>query len=399
MKPAVVIFSLFAIVVFAQNGKIDLQKNKLSDLHNEVELLEKELKEIKQNEKTSVNLLSKINQQILTYNKIVVKLKKDELEKEIKIAEIQDSIVNIDKNINKLKKEYSAYIKWLYMFGRKEQFNYLISSKSVSQAYLRYKYFNYITEKNKLILSKLEMSRRLKIILSENYKTESEIKNKLIKEKEKEQQKLKLKKNEKETLIAQLRKDKKNIFQEIDSKQKAEIRIKDLIARLEKEDIERKKKILEAEVKKQNVYGLKQPNYSSFSNFSGMIGKLPWPVSSGTVVRAFGENTNEQLKTVTLNYGIDIKTNNEAAVHSVGDGIVSAVEWIPGYGSVVIITHSDNYRTVYGHVTDLQVDEGTSVKAGEIIGNISDTLEGRILHFEIWNKRVYQNPEIWLVRK
>jgi len=399
MKPAVVIFSLFAIVAFAQNVKIDLQKNKLSDLHNEVELLEKELKEIKQNEKTSVNLLSKINQQILTYNKIVVKLKKDELEKEIKIAEIQDSIINIDKNINKLKKEYSAYIKWLYMFGRKEQFNYLISAKSVSQAYVRYKYFNYITEKNKLILSKLEMSRRLKIILSENYKTESEIKNKLIKEKEKEQQKLKLKKNEKETLIAQLRKDKKNIFQEIDSKQKAEIRIKDLIARLEKEDIERKKKILEAEVKKQNVYGLKQPNYSSFSNFSGMIGKLPWPVSSGTVVRAFGENTNEQLKTVTLNYGIDIKTNNEAAVHSVGDGIVSAVEWIPGYGSVVIITHSDNYRTVYGHVTDLQVDEGTSVKAGEIIGNISDTLEGRILHFEIWNKRVYQNPEIWLVRK
>jgi len=86
-------------------------------------------------------------------------------------------------------------------------------------------------------------------------------------------------------------------------------------------------------------------------------------------------------------------------VHSVGDGIVSAVEWIPGYGSVVIITHAENYRTVYGHVTDLQVDEGASVKAGDIIGNISDTLEGRILHFEIWNKRVYQNPEIWLVRK
>jgi len=328
-----------------------------------------------------------------------VKLKKDESEKEKKIAELQDSIVSIDKNINKLKNEYSAYIKWLYMFGKKEQLNYLILSKSISQAFTRYKYFAYITEKNKLILEKLELNKRLKIILGENYKNELDQKNKLIRAKEREQQKLKLKKDEKEILIVQLRKDKKNIFQEIDSKQKAEIRIKDLIARLEKEDIERRKKFLEAEVKKKNVSERKEIKYSSFSNFGEMIGRLTWPVSSGIVIRDFGENTNEQLKTVALNYGIDIKSTKDEAVHSVGDGIVSAVEWIPGYGSVVIITHAENYRTVYGHVTDLQVDEGASVKAGDIIGNISDTLEGRILHFEIWNKRVYQNPEIWLVRK
>ncbi|PJA96529.1 MAG: hypothetical protein CO129_06075 [Ignavibacteriales bacterium CG_4_9_14_3_um_filter_34_10] len=399
MKIAFLFLSLFTLTLFAQNEKINVQKNKLSDLNNEIGRLEKELNEIKHSEKSSIKILSKINQQILSYNKIVVKLKKDESEKEKKIAELQDSIVSIDKNINKLKNEYSAYIKWLYMFGKKEQLNYLILSKSISQAFTRYKYFAYITEKNKLILEKLELNKRLKIILGENYKNELDQKNKLIRAKEREQQKLKLKKDEKEILIVQLRKDKKNIFQEIDSKQKAEIRIKDLIARLEKEDIERRKKFLEAEVKKKNVSERKEIKYSSFSNFGEMIGRLPWPVSSGIVIRDFGENTNEQLKTVTLNYGIDIKSTKDEAVHSVGDGIVSAVEWIPGYGSVVIITHAENYRTVYGHVTDLQVDEGASVKAGDIIGNISDTLEGRILHFEIWNKRVYQNPEIWLVRK
>jgi len=399
MKIAFLFLSLFTLTLFAQNEKINVQKNKLSDLNNEIGRLEKELNEIKHSEKSSIKILSKINQQILSYNKIVVKLKKDESEKEKKIAELQDSIVSIDKNINKLKNEYSAYIKWLYMFGKKEQLNYLILSKSISQAFTRYKYFAYITEKNKLILEKLELNKRLKIILGENYKNELDQKNKLIRAKEREQQKLKLKKDEKEILIVQLRKDKKNIFQEIDSKQKAEIRIKDLIARLEKEDIERRKKFLEAEVKKKNVSERKEIKYSSFSNFGEMIGKLPWPVSSGIVIRDFGENTNEQLKTVTLNYGIDIKSTKDEAVHSVGDGIVSAVEWIPAYGSVVIITHAENYRTVYGHVTDLQVDEGASVKAGDIIGNISDTLEGRILHFEIWNKRVYQNPEIWLVRK
>ncbi|MCB9247368.1 MAG: M23 family metallopeptidase [Ignavibacteriales bacterium] len=79
--------------------------------------------------------------------------------------------------------------------------------------------------------------------------------------------------------------------------------------------------------------------------------------------------------------------------------MVSAIEWIPGYGSVLIITHRDNFRTVYGHLTDINVLEGNKVYAGDLIGNVSESLEGSILHFEIWNERNYQNPQDWLVKK
>jgi len=34
-----------------------------------------------------------------------------------------------------------------------------------------------------------------------------------------------------------------------------------------------------------------------------------------------------------------------------------------------------------------------------LIGQVNDTLEGSILHFEIWNERNYQNPQEWLVKK
>ena len=140
-------------------------------------------------------------------------------------------------------------------------------------------------------------------------------------------------------------------------------------------------------------------DYSKFKNFSQLEGKLNWPVESKDVVREFGENENKKLKTVTLNYGIDIKTKKSAGVHAVAEGIVSIIDWIPGYGSVVIVTHKNEFRTVYGHLTKIEVEEGNKVEAGDLLGYVNENLEGNILHFEIWNARNYQNPKDWLVKK
>ena len=70
---------------------------------------------------------------------------------------------------------------------------------------------------------------------------------------------------------------------------------------------------------------------------------MSWPVSRGKVVREFGENKNQELKTVTLNYGIDIKSKSKEKVHAVAQGLVSVIDWIPGFGSIIIITHKGGF--------------------------------------------------------
>ena len=140
------------------------------------------------------------------------------------------------------------------------------------------------------------------------------------------------------------------------------------------------------------------PNFT-LSSFSALKGRLNWPVERGKIVKQFGENRNVKLNTVTLNYGIDIKTVSEEDVRAVADGVISAIDWIPGYGSVVIITHKGDFRTVYSHLSNIFVKEGDRVKLGTIIGKVGESLEGNILHFEIWNSRNKQNPEVWLARK
>ena len=138
---------------------------------------------------------------------------------------------------------------------------------------------------------------------------------------------------------------------------------------------------------------------SEFSNFSSLKGRLNWPVNKGTIVKRFGENRNSKLNTVTLNYGVDIKTQPDEKVIAVAEGVVSAIDWLPGYGSVIIITHKGDFRTVYSHLSDIYVKEGDKVNLGTALGKVGESIEGNVLHFEIWNSRDKQNPEIWLAKR
>ena len=58
-----------------------------------------------------------------------------------------------------------------------------------------------------------------------------------------------------------------------------------------------------------------------------------------------------------------------------------------------------NYRTVYGHVSEIFVSEGDKVKSGSVLALVDEGIDGYVLHFEIWNGRDKQNPEKWLGEK
>lgn len=280
---------------------------------------------------------------------------------------------------------------------------FILDSDSFNQAIKRYRYLRYISEQNKKILNQLGESKFQLGQLRNKLENERSEKERLAKLKMNEQENLRKKESEKKELLTLLKRDQKLITEEIGLKRRAENVIKSMIAKLIEVDRERRAKIHEKKAADKNSLAYKKNiqlfDYSAFENFGQLRGRLGWPIKEGKIVRVFGENKNERLNTVTLNYGIDIAVKGEQNVLSVAEGIVSAIDWIPGYGSIVIITHRDEFRTVYGHVSDINVKEGERVKGGNPIGKVNESLEGKILHFEIWNERNYQNPEVWLARK
>jgi septal ring factor EnvC (AmiA/AmiB activator) len=234
-----------------------------------------------------------------------------------------------------------------------------------------------------------------------NLSKEIEEKRLLTAEKNKELSLLKDKLNSEEMLLNELRKDRTVLSKQISDKKKSEVAIKNLIEKLiteaQKPKLIAKKNIEKIETKNEIVEEKIFDNefLTSSRSFSELRGRLAFPVSRGRIISDFGSKQNLKLKTFSINYGIDILCT-DPVVKSVSDGIVSAIEWLPGYGTVVIITHKGNYRTVYGHLENIQVTENQRVNAGSTIGYVSNGLEGRVLHFQIWNGRQSVDPNSWL---
>lgn len=392
---------LFSSGLFCQIKDSIKQKNQqLQSIRDDISNLERELKSKSRKERESLQSLENINKQNLLLGKLINNLLVEEKQKEEAIGGIEQEVQTIEKRIKNLKTQYSRYVVWFYKNSGLSMWRFILDAESFNQALVRYQYLKYISRQNKITLDKLTAGRAKLSGLQNNLEIERKAKEILANKKLKEQDVLEKKEKEKKGLISVLKKDQKMIADEINLKRRAEILIKNIIAKLIEADREAKKRSLESKVKNdKKVASGKLPqsfDYSSFQNFAQLRGSLGWPVKEGRIVRKFGENKNERLKTVTLNYGIDIGVGASQNVLSVAEGIVSAIDWIPGYGSIVIVTHRDDFRTVYGHVTGIAVKEGDRIKAGSTIGKVSESLEGNIVHFEIWNERNYQNPEAWL---
>ena len=87
-------------------------------------------------------------------------------------------------------------------------------------------------------------------------------------------------------------------------------------------------------------------------------------------------------------YAIDIVTSKDAPVKSAADGTVIFSEWTTQTGYVIIIEHSNNLISVYKHNSQLTKEQGSLVKAGEVIataGNTGELSTGAHLHFELWS--------------
>jgi len=133
-------------------------------------------------------------------------------------------------------------------------------------------------------------------------------------------------------------------------------------------------------------------------DFASNKGRLPWPILTGSIVRGYGQQESKLLKGIrTTSEGVDIAAKKHSVVRSIFNGKVTKVARIPGGNDVVIIRHGD-FLTLYSNLTNIVINIGDEVKAGQAIGTLytDKNAEQGILHFEIWREFKSQNPKLWL---
>ncbi len=390
-------------VGFSQQKKIKQKKEELSEIKKEIRVLENQYRQKSRKEKKSYASFQNFNKQNFLLNKLIKNLKLQEAEKERQIKKTKRAVSDLEKEIKTLRKNYSKYVVSIYKYGQPSRWSVFFDLSSLQRLFLRYKYLKEFSKRRQKDLQKLKTSKALLLNLKTKLEKEKREKQLLVKQKQKEENQLSKKISESRILLRAIRKDKSELRKEISAKRTAKKKISNLIAKLVEEERAREEY---ARLKKKNKNTAVEPgdydidlSTAGFSSFSSLKGRMKWPVKKGKIIRKFGKNRNKKLNTVTVNYGIDIKVYSDLYVKSVAEGVVSAIDWIPGYGSVVIVSHKGNYRTVYSHLDEIFVSEGDKLKYNASIGKVGESINGYVLHFEIWKSRKNQNPEVWLAKR
>jgi len=110
---------------------------------------------------------------------------------------------------------------------------------------------------------------------------------------------------------------------------------------------------------------------------------------------AFGMRRNPVLGVVMMHTGMDFSADSGTEIYATGDGtVIKAASTSGGYGKMVIIDHGYGYQTLYGHMSNIGVLEGSEVKRGDIIGKVGNTgrSAGPHLHYEVLKNGVHVNP-------
>ncbi|MHB1377507.1 MAG: peptidoglycan DD-metalloendopeptidase family protein [Candidatus Humimicrobiaceae bacterium] len=122
-----------------------------------------------------------------------------------------------------------------------------------------------------------------------------------------------------------------------------------------------------------------------------------WP-TWGSITTLFSDGRSSTSWVPGSHKGIDIANRVGNPVSSSATGIVIFAGWQGGYGKKIVIYHMDKYTTVYGHLNEILVSVGDTVKQGQIIGKMGSTgrSTGPHLHYEVYVDGVPHNPKEFL---
>ena len=118
-----------------------------------------------------------------------------------------------------------------------------------------------------------------------------------------------------------------------------------------------------------------------------------WP-TRGRVLSKFQSNASGKR-------GIEIGGHADQPVNAAGNGtVVYAGSGLVGYGRLIIVKHSENLLSAYGHNSKLLVAEGEYVSAGQMIAKMGSSGTSRTeLYFEIRKDGKPVDPLKYLPRK
>jgi len=397
------LFFLLAISFFSFSGygqtKEELKKER-DRISENIELTNKLIKETRATRSKRQAELSLINKKINLREDLIRSLRGEIALYNRQIRSNQEEIELLEKELLNLKERYAESIRFAQRTSNEqEKLMYIFGSEDFVQAVRRIRFLKqYAVNRKKQALKIQETQESLNNLNNELALT-IESKDELIQKELATKNDLTNDLSNQKNVVQNLKKEERELVARLKQQEKEREKLNKEIQRIIEAEIRASRK------DNDGVFALTPEAAALSASFEKNKGKLPWPVERGVITANFGQNPHPVLAGITIpNNGIDIATNSEARVRSIFQGTVSAVFSISGAGQNVIVNHG-GYRTVYSNLKDVYVSKGQKVENKDVIGTVlTDESSGKTeAHLEIW--RVSQkgttkeDPALWIFRK
>ena len=118
------------------------------------------------------------------------------------------------------------------------------------------------------------------------------------------------------------------------------------------------------------------------------------PLRNFQVSSSYGTRVNPITGKVSKHGGVDLAAPEGSAVYAVRNGTVTAVGEDPVLGNYIIISHENNWVSLYGHLSSIDTVLHAEVQSTSLIGKVGSTGQstGPHLHFELKQNGQSRDP-------
>ena len=398
---------MFCATSFAAK-KIDLAKEDLSDLHEKIEELKKELEGNQVAHKDASDELKNSETAISSANKKLYDINQKQKQNKNTLNSLKKQSLNLNESLGQQQQRLSKLLRQQYMHGNQSYSQLILQNKNPSEITRDVKYFSYIAKEHAKVIDNMQGSLvKVKELNQKTAATLQEVADLKAKQ-EAEKQELEQQKQEKSKVVKTLSKQISAQRNEIDKLKRDEKSLSNLVERLAKIIPKKIKKTAKKKQRNKVHEEVETPTETiakneetptdaySGSNFVALKGKLRLPVR-GDVTNRFGA---ARADTGVSWKGLFIKAAEGNDVKTVADGRVVFADWMRGFGNLIIVDHGSGYMSLYGNNQAVLKGVGDEVNAGDAIASVGNSggNESNGLYYELRRNSLPFDPMSWSAR-
>ncbi|MGQ6547893.1 murein hydrolase activator EnvC [Serratia sp. IR-2025] len=408
---ASVFFAGALLLPFTSNAAED-NKSQLKDIQQSIAEKEKAVKQQQQQR-------SSLQNQLKLQEKTIAQASRSLRDTQGTLDILGKDIAGLNISIAKLQTQQSTQQEILakqldaaFRQGQHSALQLVLSGEETQRSERMLAYFGYLNEARQQSIEQLKQTRKQLAEQKSSLVAKQGQQKSLLGEQQTQQQKLEqariARKKTLTALEASLEKDQQRLVE----LRQNESRLRDQIARAEREararaereareadKVREQVKVKEQQAKKTGTsYKPSEGERSLMARTGGLgkpAGQAVWPVR-GRIEHRFGEQLQGELRWK----GMVISAAEGSEVKAIADGRVLLADWLQGYGLVVVVEHGKGDMSLYGYNQSALVSVGAQVRAGQPIALVG-TSGGQgtpSLYFEIRRQGQAVNPQPWLGR-